>query len=349
MTQIQYVKGQFHAYRALTKINFGKAGVDVYKDEIIEFDGTVVKIGGQDYVDPAVRGAINAGWFVPEADNISNYVAKKADIRLRPATNAGAKADLEIPVSELQDEEREVGSLESSKAKRLAAATPPQQRNPAAAPDPQAQIAALLKQVQELQAAVAKQNAAPATSAGTAFKTDDYSDISDDYSDPSGQDAVPVSRIKTSAVQTFKAEDSSLSKVAQVLQADGKPLNVERLKVNPVRTAKSVRLSADSATGDVRESREALDVEDLLPDAIKGKPKGKSGVVNTEGEDKHPTTVVFVKASDGTQIPWDKANHWKVRIKTALSKYGNDAETLKAIIAVEDAGVRKELSKAIGA
>lgn len=350
MTQIQYVKGQFHAYRALIKINFGKAGVDVYKDEIIEFDGTVVKIGGQDYVDPAVRGAINAGWFVPEADNISNYVAKKADIRLRPATNAGAKADMEMPVSELQDEEREVGSLESSKAKRLAAAAPPQQRTPASeAADPQAQIAALLKQVQELQAAVAKQNAAPARSAVTVSKTDDYSDVSDDYSDPSGQGAVPVSRIKTSAVQTFKAEESSLSKVAQALQADGKPLNVERLKVNPVRTAKSVRLSAESASGDVLESREAYDVEDLLPDAIKGKPKGKSGVVNTEGDDKHSATVVFVKASDGTQIPWDKANHWKVRIKTALAKYGNDAETLKAIIAVEDAGVRKELSKAIGA
>ena len=346
MTQNQYVKGQFHAYRALTKINFGKAGVDVYKDETIEFDGTTVRIGGQDYLDPAVRGAINAGWFVPESDNISSYIAKKADIRLRPAQNAGAKADVEMSVSEQHDEEREVSSLDATKAKRLASANQPQQRNaPSADADAQAQIAALLQQVQALQAQVALQN--KATSQPTVTKTDDYSDVAD-YTDTSGQGAVPVSRIKTSAVQNFKADENTIRQAEQALQKDGTPLNVEHLKVNPVRTAKSVRLSADAATGDVQESREGYDLEDLLPDAIKGKPKGKVGVVNTEAEDKHPSTVVFVKASDGTQIPWDKSQHWKVRIKTAIAKYGNDHATLKAIIAVEDAGVRKELSKVVG-
>lgn len=350
MTQIQYVKGQFHSYRALTKINFGKAGVDVYKDEIIEFDGTTVKIGGQDYVDSAVRGAISAGWFVPEADNISNYVAKKADIRLRPAGNAGAKADQDSVITEMTDEEREVGTLEATKAKRLAAATPPQLRQPAAdaapAADPMAQIAALMAQVQALQAQLGGQAATAAAAPPKAsfnVATED-----DDYTDTSGQGAVPVSRIKTAAVQNFKADENSIRQVEQALQADGKPLNVERLKVNPVRTAKSVRLSPDAATGDVLESREAYDVEDLLPNAVKGKPKGKTGIVNTEGEDNHPSTVVFVKASDGTQIPWDKSNHWKVRIKTALAKYSDDHATLKAIIAIEDAGVRKELSKVVG-
>ena len=39
-----FVKGQFKPYRALTKIHLGKAGTDVYKDDIIEFDGTTVKI-----------------------------------------------------------------------------------------------------------------------------------------------------------------------------------------------------------------------------------------------------------------------------------------------------------------
>lgn len=354
MPQIQYVKGQFQVYRALTKINFGKAGVDVYKDETIEFDGTTVKIGGQDYMDPAVRGAINAGWFVPEADNISNYVAKKSDIRLRPATNANAKADQQATVTEMRDEEREVSTLESAKAKREAAATSPQQRKVQVAPveapanDPMAQIAALMQQVKLLQEQIAGKQAAP-EGAAKITPIDDYSDLAEDYTDTTGQGGVPVSRIKTPAVQSFKADDKTIQQAKKVLEADGKPLNVERLKVNPVRVAKSVRLTPETATGDVLESREGYELEDLLPNAIKGKPKGKPGVVNTEGDDKTPATVVFVKASDGSKIPWDKSQHWKVRIKTAISKYGSDHATLKAILEVEDAGVRKELAKYLAA
>lgn len=337
----EFVKGQFKPYRALTKIHLGKAGTDVYKDDIIEFDGTTVKIAGSEFVDPGVRGGIKAGWFVPEADNISKYIAQRADIKLRPANAADRNATESVAFSELADEERVVGSLQQTADKR-AATLPPQARQ-AAADDPQAQIAALLAQVQALQSQLQKSEA-PAV---TVTKFSDENLLSG-FDDTSGQDAVPVSRIKTAAVQTFKADESSMSKAAQALQADGKPLNVEHLKVNPIRTAKSIRLSADSATGDVLESREALEIEDLLPDAVKGKPKGKSGVVNTEGEDKAPAAVVFITAPDGTKVAWNKGDHWRSRVKLATAKYGKDVEMLKAIAAVEDSGVRKELQKFIG-
>lgn len=338
-----FVKGQFKPYRALTKIHLGKAGTDVYKDDIIEFDGTTVKIAGSEFVDPGVRGGIKAGWFVPEADNISKYVAQRADIKLRPANAADRNATESIAFSELADEERVVGSLQQTADKR-AATLPPQVRQAPAADDPQAQIAALLAQVQALQSQLQKSEA-PAV---TVTKSSADENLLSDFDDTSGQGAVPVSRIKSAAVQTFKADESSMSKAAQALQADGKPLNVEHLKVNPIRTAKSIRLSADSATGDVLESREALEVEDLLPDAVKGKPKGKSGVVNTEGEDKAPAAVVFITAPDGTKVAWNKGDHWRSRVKMATTKYGKDVEMLKAIAAVEDSGVRKELQKFIG-
>lgn len=336
----QFQKGAFQPYRALTKIHFGKAGVDVFKDDVIEFDGFTVRISGQDYVDPAVRGAISAGWFVPEADNVSQYIAKRADIKLRPSLNAGAKADQDLAVSEMADEEREVSTLDAAKAKRTAAATSPQQRT-ATAQEPEAQqdqIAALQAQIAALQAQLAGKQAAPAVSV---TKADDYSDVST-YSDTSGQDAVPVSRIKTPSIQNFKTDEATMSKAAQALQADGKPLNIEHLNK---KASKNVRLSPDSATGDVLEAREALDVEDLLPDAAKGKPKGKVGIVNTEGEDNAPATVVFITKSDGTKMPWDKGLHWRIRTRSLLDNHLNDKATLDAILAIEDKAVVKEFKR----
>lgn len=358
MSSQQYVRGEFQRFRALTKISIGKAQTDVYKDEIIEFDGTTVRIAGDSHVDSAIRGAIAAGWFVPEEDNISQYVAKRADIKLRPALNAGGKPTEDSVVTELTDEEREVSTLAGSNARRMAAADPQNQRKAAGSDDKDAEIARLkamlagpvAKPVDPRDAEIAKLKAQLAakqggsSSAVTITVTDDYSDVSD-YTDESGQGGVPVSRIKSAAVTSFKADESSISAAARKLQTDGQPLNVERLRVDPTRVAKSVRLSADSASGDVQESREALDVEDLLPDAIKGKPKTKTGVINTEGEDNAPATVVFVTASNGTKIPWDKANHWRVRVKTLLDKYGNDPDTVKAILAVEDKGVVSEYER----
>lgn len=333
----QFQKGAFLPYRALTKIHFGKAGVDVFKDDVIEFDGFTVRISGQDYVDPAVRGAISAGWFVPEADNVSQYIAKRADIKLRPSLNAGGKADQDLAFSEMADEEREVSTLDAAKAKRTAAAASPQQRT-ATAQEPeiqQDQIAVLQAQIASLQAQLAGKRAEPAFSV---TKTDDYSDVSD----TSGQDAVLVSRIKTPSIQNFKSDEATMSKAAQALQADGKPLNIERMNK---KAAQNVRLSPESATGDVLEAREALDVEDLLPDAAKGKPKGKAGVVNTEGEDNAPATVVFITKSDGTKMPWDKGLHWRIRTRALLDNHVNDQRTLDAILAIEDKAVVKEFKR----
>lgn len=345
--QIQYERGVFQTYRALTKISFGKAEMDVFKDDVIDYDGFTLRIAGKDVADPAVRGAINAGWLVPVADNVSQYMAKKSDIRLRPALNAGAKADLESSLVELQDEEREVGSLDASNAKRKAAAPggAQQHRSVSAPVDDDSEMAELRRKNQIMQAQLdqlLRAQSAPASGAPKAFAGSQVIRDSDDYQDSSGQGAVPVATFKTAAVQNFVASADNISKMSQSLQADGRPLAVEPRKV-----ASSVQLTRESATGDVMESREALDVADLLPDAAKGIPKGPSGVVNTEGEDKYPATVVFLKDGKGNQFPWDKAHHWKVRIKTALTKYGEDMVALKAIIAVEDAGVVKELSKAV--
>jgi hypothetical protein len=343
MQQIQYERGVFRTYRALTKVAFGKAEADVFKDDTIDYDGYTLRIAGKEVPDPAVRGAINAGWLVPVEDNVSQYLAKKSDIRLRPALNAGAKADLESSLVELQDEEREVGSVDDSNAKRKGAIAATQQRVAAPADDG-SELAALRRQNQEMQAKLDRLTRAqePTGASPKAFMGGKV--VSDeDYQDSSGQGAVPVATFKTAAVQNFVTSEDNLRKMSQNLQADGRPLAVEPRKV-----AASVRLTRESATGDVMESREALDVADLLPDAAKGIPKGPSGVVNTEGEDKYPSTTVFLKDGHGNQFPWDKSHHWKVRIKTALTKYGEDTVALKAIIAVEDAGVVKELRKAVG-
>jgi len=354
----QFQKGVFRAYRAVTKIHLGRADVDVYSGDIIEFDGFTIRVAGQDYVDPAVRGAINARWFVPEADNVSQYVAQRADIRLRPATNAGGKADQVSSVVPMSEEEREVGSLSITQAKREAAGANPTQHT-ASTQDRDAKIAALEAEIARLKGASAK------PSVGVAIAEDDFAFLEEDpaeeppskspkpfkgkvMADVADQEAVPVARILTPAVKNYKATEQEISSAAAKLKADG-----EALKVVPIREPKSVRLASTAATGDVLESREALDVADLLPDAAKAMPKGKSGIVNTEGGDKVPSTVVFVTKADGTKEPWNKNQHWKVRIRQLLERFKGDISAddkilAEAILAIEDATVVREFKRLAG-
>ena len=50
--------------RATTKIHLGQIGEDVLEDDIIEFDGQTLKMGGHEHQLSALKGAVKAGWFV---------------------------------------------------------------------------------------------------------------------------------------------------------------------------------------------------------------------------------------------------------------------------------------------
>ena len=87
-----FKKGEFREYRATAKIHLGDHGVDIHEDEIIEFDGIVLKHGIDEYQVPKLRGAVQKRWLVPASDTTSKYVSQPAGVQVRP-TDTGNPMD----------------------------------------------------------------------------------------------------------------------------------------------------------------------------------------------------------------------------------------------------------------
>lgn len=113
---MQFTKGNFVSLRATTKIHLGQIGEDVLEDDIVEFDGQTLKIGGHEHALSALKGAIKAGWFVVASDTKSKYTPKPAGVRIKTSlTQEDENSDrAEMTVQTINDEERVVGEIKSA-------------------------------------------------------------------------------------------------------------------------------------------------------------------------------------------------------------------------------------------
>lgn len=112
---MQFTKGNFVSLRATTKIHLGQIGEDVLEDDIVEFDGQTLKLGGHEHQLSALKGAIKAGWFVIASDTKSKYTPKPAGVRIKTALTQDGETDkAEMTVQTINDEERVVGEIKSA-------------------------------------------------------------------------------------------------------------------------------------------------------------------------------------------------------------------------------------------
>ena len=111
MSNFTFQRGVFHTFRATTKIHLGKFEKDIFQDDIVEYDGQTLKFAGEELSLSSLKAAVKLGWFVEESDNVSNYVPKSADIKIRPATSASQTRGEAMSVTAVSDEERVVGTV----------------------------------------------------------------------------------------------------------------------------------------------------------------------------------------------------------------------------------------------
>lgn len=81
----QFKRGTFAEYRATEKIHLGKHGVDIMRDDIVEYDGITLKMGPDEFNTTLLRKAINKGWLVPATDTESVYVPQPSGVTVGPA------------------------------------------------------------------------------------------------------------------------------------------------------------------------------------------------------------------------------------------------------------------------
>ena len=101
---------EFKTYRAVTKIHLGQIERDLYEGDLVEFNGTTLKIGGESFQLGSLRAAVSKNWLVDANDSTSKYVPQSANIGVRKATEAGSESSEKTVIKTVSDEEKVVGS-----------------------------------------------------------------------------------------------------------------------------------------------------------------------------------------------------------------------------------------------
>jgi len=340
--------GTFKPYRFTSKVHLGAVQQDVPEGTVVEFDGSVMRWGGQTYTVPQLQAGIRAGWLVPAEDQTSTYRPQPAGVRVRPAQSAGNERGEPMQMEEASEEEQIVGSVDKFKnhqdeAREAAAITPPRPDPaqattktapplPVDAPIEDAPYApgeeatstpvpekATMTVSEEPPTEVEYQTPAPPPAPATEPQTTKVGRQMEVISDTAeNEDAEPVANIRTPAKQKTLITDSSAA-AHEVSKLDNKPPP----KAEKITKAGSQDIKAtgpDGATGDVSEAKAGDDLTDILPDAA-----------STPAPEPTP------------QINWDTKAHWRSRVQKAVNEHGDNPAAIRQILSQESPNVAKHI------
>lgn len=272
MPDIQFVRGEFQAFEVMIEsgLHVGAIADNLAYGEVVFYDGQTLKRGSMDVpgdLVPNLKGAIKAGWLVPEGEEGTRYVPKPADIRIHAAESRGRDRGEGHRITTVSDEERDLGSREDIRRRAAQQGHRPAQQ----------------------QAIASRQGAQVSEGAPTgAVMADDFEDDVEALEDGS------VGRVVGKFMTKAKADPVSVDKAGRVIkEIEGK-------------TAPSVRKRVAKATGDVQTARVGDDLEDLLPDAassgkaapgIAGEGKPEDEDVGEWAKKKSPQELAAAKAA----------------------------------------------------
>lgn len=125
MAQIQFVRGQFRTFRATNKIHVGKYLMDIALNAEFAYDGSTVRYGGMEYDVPQLQGLFGS-WYVPVADQVTQYRSAPAGVQVRPATPEGERRGEAFSMGQADEDHAVVGTMDNATAMRKAASDPSQ-------------------------------------------------------------------------------------------------------------------------------------------------------------------------------------------------------------------------------
>ena len=99
--------------RATTTFHLGQIERDITKGEVVEYDGTNLKLGDAKHNIAAIRGAVKAGWLVPTSDTTSVYRPSAAAVHVNPATPVGREKNTKFDTTAVVAENRDLGNLKA--------------------------------------------------------------------------------------------------------------------------------------------------------------------------------------------------------------------------------------------
>jgi len=312
---MEFKRGEFQAFRATDGIHLGAIEQNIARDEVILFDGSVVKYGGQEHQMPTLRGAILEGWFVPEADTTSTRQVRAAGVAVRPAQNADGDRDRTMSMATVEDDERAVSTVAGAKLGY-------REGQPT-------------RGVQEGDDGVAVSKIK--TSAKQATKVVDAHAAAKAINDLDNKPPPKAEKVISAVTTTTgDVEEAIVGEGLEELLPDAASAKIPT--AGTAGEGHDPHLTASEKAEKARKARLAQ----VAADAAASKP--------APPEDEVPSDVDAKLAIIRMSIPdfeWDLEAQWRARVKTAIEKYRDDPLYLNGILAVETDTVKKYIKQAL--
>ncbi len=310
MSEFTFKKGTFVQLKANSTIHLGRLERNIYEGDIVEFDGFSLKFAGQQTDMPELKAGLKRGWLSLVE------VQEEPVVKVDPPAPAPAKK--EMPVQTVYDEERSVAEV-----------------NPKAEKAPKKFPLVVENQDEDIRPVAKVENKSGADIAGA-------SSAGDGVAEAQGAESVSTIKLKTAANTKTVISDGSqasaeISKLDNMQAAVSKKASMEVVEVEDQDQTEELELELDEES--TPEEDQALENAQILQ-AIDGDVEPSQGAVAV-GKDNSK-----IKVLPGG-IEWDTSKHWSKRAKIALEMYGDDQETLEAIIAVETKGVATAIRKGL--
>jgi len=222
--------GSFQKFRVVTKFHLGAISLDLVEGQIVEFNGSTLKLGGNTHEIPSLVGAIRNSWMVPTSDTTTLSVKPQpAGVKVRPAQSAGQERGAEMMVTEATEEDTVVGNVDDAVDRRQKAL-----ENSVLPKKPALKMEVISSE---------NEDAVPVGAIQTPAKMDKVI--------LTGETASSISR---QIQQMDNTPPPKVKKASTVIQDDGSQQSISRNLPN-------------GATGDVQETTTGSSLESLLPDA----------------------------------------------------------------------------------
>jgi hypothetical protein len=284
--------------------------------DLIEYDGSILKIGNQETSMPELKAGIKRGWL-KSAESVSSEPA--------PAPVKVVHKAKEMPVERVYDEETPVGTVSQQSVKPAPKELSLEEKYPL-------QVSELDSDTQEV-----------ALISGTSG-----ADINLTSSGESaGQEAVAVSaKIKTATQKKTVLSDSS--------SVESEIRSLENLEIESFPVIVSEQDEAVEINSDLTEQSEE-DIELSEEEEEEEAPEGELEQVLKAVESDAPSQGAIEVGEESkikvlpSGVEWDMSVFWSTRAKNAVELWGNNPSVIEEIKAIESAGVIKAIDKKLAA
>ncbi len=355
MSEINLVAGTFRDFRANVKFHLGRLQVDIPEGQVVQYDGQILRVSGQEHPYPEIRSTIKAGWLVPIGDSVSDYIPVSAGITVRPAQDTTKVKQSPTTVS---GEETYVGPATKAGAVKKAAEVTTTSEG-------------LTLKGKTFNSSLVKDTEGDGRTVGQAIKPK----VTASSPTPSSE-GTPVAKLKRASKTSFSMDGSTsmnagepTEDVTGVVEHLAPPAKVIRPQAGPKADLLASKGGIVAAAADSVE--EILDAVDPATHAqmlaIQRKkqvaastPSVATPVVKVAKPvaaavkvvAKAPTSVEDVVINgDSLEIApgirWDKKIHWKSRVKIAVDQYRNSPDVLALIKSYEVPSVVRGIDEAL--